>query len=387
MLNRRRLLASGLNSALAAGLCLAAWPVVADETAGYEAALDAVFAETGPVALAGGVVTRQGLAWSGVRGVRRAGGDDPATLDDRWHLGSNTKAMTAALYGRLVDQGRADWDAPLGDLFPGVAIDPAWAATKIADFMRHRAGVKDADALGPVFFITARGDPRPLPEQRRAVVERILGGPPTGTRGAFEYANANYILVGAAIERITGQPWETVIQSELFTPLGLTSAGFGAPTSNTAGGANVWGHRGEGEARVAVDPATPGADNPMALGPAGTVHMSLVDYAAWLRLFLTDGGGWLAPETLARLTTSGAGPDTGPDTGADTPYALGWIAPPQVPWAGGPVLTHDGSNTLWYATAIVAPARGAAFIGLTNQGQGQAATTALMRALIGRLEA
>ena len=73
--------------------------------------------------------------------------------------------------------------------------------------------------------------------------------------------------------------------------------------------------------------------------------------------------------------------------GADTPYALGWIAPPQVPWAGGSVLTHDGSNTLWYATAIVAPARGAAFIGLTNQGQGQAATTALMRALIGRLEA
>jgi CubicO group peptidase (beta-lactamase class C family) len=213
------------------------------------------------------------------------------------------------------------------------------------------------------------------------VVERILGGAPTGTRGAFEYANANYILVGAAIERIKGQSWEAAIQAELFAPLGLTSAGFGAPTANTAGGANVWGHRGEGEARVAVDPATPGADNPMALGPAGTVHMSLVDYAAWLRLFLTDGGGWLAPDTLARLTTSG------PVAGTGTPYALGWIAPPRVAWAGGPVLTHDGSNTLWYATAVVAPARGAAFIALTNQGAGQAATTALMRALIGRLEA
>ena len=164
------------------------------------------------------------------------------------------------------------------------------------------------------------------------------------------------------------------MQAELFAPLGLTSAGFGAPTSNTAGGANVWGHRGEGAGRAAVDPADPGADNPPALGPAGTAHMSLTDYGRWLRLFLTDGDGWLKPETVRRLATPGAG--DGP------PYALGWIAPPQIPWAEGPVLTHDGSNTLWYATAVVAPARGLAFIGLSNQGSGQAAVSGLMRSLI-----
>jgi len=76
-----------------------------------------------------------------------------------------------------------------------------------------------------------------------------------------------------------------------------------------------------------------------------------------------------------------------PGAGEGMPYALGWIAPPQIPWAGGPVLTHDGSNTLWYATAVVAPARGVAFIALSNQGAGQAATTALMRKLVGRLNA
>lgn len=369
MLNRRMLLASGL-----AATTVGTQTALARDVAPYEAALDEVFAQSGPVALAGGVVNREGLVWSGVRGVRRVDANDPATLDDRWHLGSNTKAMTAALYGRLVDQGRADWDAPLDALFPGLMIDPAWAGTSLSDFMHHRAGVKDADALGVVFFMTARGDPRPLPEQRRAVVERILSNPPTGTKGAFEYANANYILVGAAIETITGRAWEAVMQAELFAPLGLTSAGFGAPTSNTAGGANVWGHRGEGAGRAAVDPADPGADNPPALGPAGTAHMSLTDYGRWLRLFLTDGDGWLKPETVRRLATPGAG--DGP------PYALGWIAPPQIPWAEGPVLTHDGSNTLWYATAVVAPARGLAFIGLSNQGSGQAAVSGLMRSLI-----
>lgn len=378
MWDRRSLLTTGLGVGMAAmgGVSRAA---LAGDAAGYEGALEAAFAETRPVALAGGVVTREGLVWSGVRGVRRLGGDDPATLDDRWHLGSNTKAMTAALYGRLVEQGRADWDAPLGELFAGVLIDPAWEGTRIGDFMGHRAGVKDADAMGMIFFMTARGDPRPLPEQRMAMVERVLGAPPTGTRGGFEYANANYMLVGAAIERITGRPWEAVMQAELFAPLGLNSAGFGAPSANTAGGANVWGHGGEGATRVAVNPAEPGADNPMALGPAGTAHMSLADYAAWLRLFLTDGGGWLRPETMARLTT--------PRQGEDPPYALGWIAPSQVPWAGGPVLTHDGSNTLWYATAVVAPARGTAFIALSNQGAGQTATGALVRRLVGQLDA
>ncbi|HGP6143943.1 TPA: hypothetical protein ACLNOX_003661, partial [Vibrio cholerae O1] len=74
---------------LAASLAVAGLAVLPARAAGgvdpaaCEAALDAVFAETRPVALAGAVVTREGLAWSGVRGVRRFGGDDPATLDDR----------------------------------------------------------------------------------------------------------------------------------------------------------------------------------------------------------------------------------------------------------------------------------------------------------------
>lgn len=364
--DRRTVLAGGLaGGGLAAGglaagglaAGLAASPARADASA-YEAALDATFAETKPVALAGGVVTREGLAWAGTRGVRKAGGAEAVTLDDRWHLGSNTKAMTAALYGRLVEQGRARWDAPLGELFPGATIDPAWAGATIREFMRHRAGVKDADALGMVFFMTARADARPLTEQRRAIAERMLAAPPTGTRGAYEYANANYILAGAAIERITGQSWEDVMRAELYEPLGLTSGGFGAPPQDANGGANAWGHRWGGATQTPIDPADPLSDNPAALGPAGTAHMTLADYATWLKVFLTDGAGWLKPETIAMLTD--------PAGQAGQPYALGWISLPNAPWAGGRVLAHEGSNTMWHAVAAVGPAKGAAFIGLAN---------------------
>lgn len=360
-MNRRTVMAAGAATAL-----VGARSASAREAASYEAVLDAVFAETAPVALAGGVVTREGLVWSGVRGVRRFGQSDPATLDDRWHLGSNTKAMTAALYGRLVEQGRARWDAPLGEVFPGVTVDPAWDGITVRDLMGHRAGVQDAAALGPVFFMTARGDPRPLAEQRADLARRVLGAPPSGTKGVYEYSNANYMIVGAAVERITGVAWEEAMRAEVYGPLGLTTGGFGGPVESVGGGANVWGHVGAGDQRVAMDPVDPGSDNPLALGPAGTAHMSLGDYAKWLGVFLNDGAGWLKPETVATLAT--------PLPGEGMPYGLGWIVLPGQAWSKGPILTHNGSNTMWYATAVVAPSLGAAFIGLTNQGDGKAAT-------------
>ena len=214
---------------------------VSTAATGPDAALEAVAAIAGgPPAIAAGIVTRAGLEWSGVRGVRQAGGTDAATLDDRWHLGSNTKAMTAAVFARLVDQGRARWAMPLSQAFPGATLDAAFADVTVDDLMRHKAGLTDAAMPTPN---VARADPRSAIEQRAAVVDSALSKPPTGTKGTFAYANINYVLVGAAIERISGQSWEEMTASELFQPLGLGSAGFGAPESNIKGGANVIGSR------------------------------------------------------------------------------------------------------------------------------------------------
>ncbi|AYG94160.1 class A beta-lactamase-related serine hydrolase [Brevundimonas naejangsanensis] len=361
--------------ALAAGAAAVALPSIASagSAEALDAALSAAFDAVGPVALAGGLVTPQGLAWSGARGVRRADHEALATADDRWHLGSNTKAMTAALWGRLVEQGRARWAMPLADVFPGLRIDPAWGAATIDDFMSHAAGLADASVMGRPWLMTARADPRSLPEQRRALVEQALKAPPAGTPGLFQYGNANYVLVGAAIEAITGGSWEDAMRAEVFAPLDLASGGFGAPGAKGAGGDYAWGHRRTGGEAVPMNPADPGADNPLALGPAGTAHMSLADYARFLAVFLTDGGGWLSAETVRRLTTPSAGRS----------YALGWIALPPQAWAGGPVVAHEGSNTLWRALALVDVRGGRAFIGLSNDGErGGPACQALARGLI-----
>lgn len=347
--------------------------------AGVEAALDSVFERFDPVGLGAAVISREGLIASAARGLRRKDGAEPVLATDAWHLGSNTKAMTAVLFARLVEQGHADWDLKLVEVLPG-DHDPAWADVTVLDLMQHRAGLRDEDALGQAWFMTARGDPATLPEQRLAVARKALAVPPGGTPGQFRYGNANYMVAAAALEAITGQDWQTLMGEQVFSPLGISSAGFGAPP-----GPAPWGHREMSGTTVSLPPSHPGADNPAALGPAGTVHMTLQDYGRFLAVFLNDGQPLLQPDSIARLTRPSGGPPPA--------YGAGWIVLDQ-PWAGpdgatpGRVLAHDGSNTLWYASAAVAPDRGLALVAVSNDGTaGARACPALIRALVAGLPA
>ncbi len=353
---RKLLLAAGALATGAAGSQGFAREAGHDAHDNGEGPLPEILAATGAPALTGGIVRASGLVHAHTAGVRRIGGPDRVTAGDLWHLGSNGKAMTAALYGRLVDQGRATWGATVPELFPDLTVDPAWQTTTLEQLLGHRAGVEERAVIAGGWLMKAHADTRPITAQRTDVAAAMFAKPPPGKPGVFAYANFNYVIAGAAIERITGQSWEDAIQVGLFKPLGVTTAGFGAPK-----GDNPWGHQQAkpGGRLTPVDPAGL-ADNPAALGPAGRIHMSLADYARFIRLFLTKGDGLLRPETIVKLTTPVAGIGIGPV------YALGWGVTPAVGGSGGPVLVHEGSNTLWHAMAAVAPGTGIALIGASN---------------------
>ena len=357
MLMNRRLAMAGMAAVPAFGPGLPAR--ARDKASVVEAALDTAFAETAPVGLGVTLISREGVVAQGVRGVRRRGEADPVTVGDAWHLGSNTKAMTATVFARLVDQGRASWDLKIVDALPG-EHDPAWADTRVIDFMHHRAGLKDDAVMGQAWLMAARADPASLPEQRRDIADKALSVPPDGTPGEFAYGNANYVLVGAVIEAITGKDWETVMREQIFAPLDLASAGFGPPSEPAP-----WGHRHLADQDLSLPPSHPGADNPQALGPAGTVHMTMSDYARFLSAFLHEGGDLVTPASYEVLST--------PVTTPPPAYACGWIVLQQA-WARGTpdsrgvALAHDGSNTAWYATAVVAPEIGLGLIAVSNDG-------------------
>jgi CubicO group peptidase (beta-lactamase class C family) len=356
-----------------AALIAAPLPARAADPRAYEDQLDLSFSRSGAPALAGMIVGRSGASWIGVRGVRRLGVADAVTRDDRWHLGSNTKAMTAALWARAVQAGKARWDMRVAEVFTDLTLHERLATATMDDLMRHRAGLLDAPLMEQGWLRTSRTDTRSMAEQRAAVAAQLLAAAPPGRPGSFAYANVNYIIAGAALERIHGRPWEAQMATDLFAPLGITTGGFGAPVDPAP-----WGHRAANGVSAPVAPG-PLADNPAALGPAGTAHMTLADYARFIAVFLDAGKGWLTQASLARLAT--------PPEGPPPAYAYGW-GTMRAPWAGrdrgvGPLLTHDGSNTFWYLSAAVAPERGLAIVTASNDAErGAEATGDLMTRLI-----
>ena len=128
----------------------------------------------------------------------------------------------------------------------------------------------------------------------------------------------------------------------------MNSAGFGPPGLPRKTD-QPWGHnRSEGEWRPHQ------SDNAEALGPAGRVHASFADWAKFLAMQLPGGKSLgLDRKALDKLITP---------TGN---YAGGWRVTKR-PWGKGTVLTHSGSNTMWYAIVWVAPQLDRTFLVATN---------------------
>jgi CubicO group peptidase (beta-lactamase class C family) len=306
-------------------------------------------------ALGGMVISSSGVIALGVTGVRKRGDMTLASVDDQWHLGSDTKAMTATIVARLAERNVVSFDDTLSKLFPNEAatMDPAYANVSLRLLLSHRSGMGDVSDYPDVVAALATSTAS-VEVLRAAWTHAVLALPPLNLPDTtFLYSNSGYIVVGAALERLTSKTWETLIAEEVFGPLAMASCGFGAPGNAAAVPVDEpWGHSG-----MTPVPPGPDADNPPAMGPAGTVHCSIRDWGKFVAIFLGAEPEYLSAASRTTLTTPEAGTD----------YALGWGTAVR-PWAGGVALNHAGSNTLWFADAWVVPARDRAFLTVTNRG-------------------
>jgi CubicO group peptidase (beta-lactamase class C family) len=327
----------------------------------------------------GAVVVRSNAVIAiGAAGLRRADGPERVTVNDKWHIGSCTKSMTATLAAMLIEDGKFRWDTSLAEAFPQLApkFQPGWSGVTLLQLLAHRGGAPhtlDADGLWGRLWKRAAQPPL---EQRTYAVGELLTkhAPIHAAGGKFEYSNAGYMLVGHALELRLGSPWETLLRERVFTPLGMTNSGFGMPAA--LGQADQpWGHTRRNGKLVPVKPGL-SADNPAAIGPGGTVHCSLEDFAKYAAFHLRGhraGDSLLPREGFRKLHTRFA---------ADGDYALGWSVLKRG-WGGGDVLTHNGSNTMNFAVMWLAPERDFAVVVCTNYGGDDAAR--LVDQVVGKL--
>src|SRR5205814_5078980 len=88
------------------------------------------------------VISKGEIVALGVAGVRTRGKPDKIAVADRFHLGSDTKAMTAMLCGILVDEGKLKWSQTLGETFPELkkSMDPQYQTVTLEQLLHHRGG-------------------------------------------------------------------------------------------------------------------------------------------------------------------------------------------------------------------------------------------------------
>ncbi len=313
--------------------------------------LAARVARDGMPALAALVTDGERTLAAGASGVCARGGEDAAAGDDRWHIGSCTKSMTASVAAMLVADGLLSWDSTPASVFPEAAarMDPAWQGATLARLLSHTAGA-DGDVMRkrPQLWARLRRDGLTPAAQRRLLLDTLTAEPPEQPPGAgYLYSNSGYVIAGAMMERASGQSYEELMRARLFAPLGMDSAGFGAPAA---------GPRGHGADGRPVPPG-PGADNPEALAPAGRVSLTLEDWAKYARWHMRpEKEQPLLQRLHAPVAESGA-----------ARYALGWISAEFGPDKTR-LLGHSGSNTLWYAVIWILPERGLAVLTACNDG-------------------
>ena len=306
----------------------------------------------------------------GVAGVRTRGKVDKVATTDRFHIGSDTKAMTAMLCGILVDEGKLKWGQTLGETFPELkqSMHAQYHAVTLEQLLTHRGGAPGDLARDELWgkLWQHRGTPT---SARRLLLQGVTSKAPEAAPGQkYIYSNAGYAIAGHMAEKATGKSWEDLTRERIFRPLGMTTAGFGAPGTG-ARNDQPRGHKADGSP---VEPG-PGADNPVAIGPAGIVHCSIGDWAKFVAANLPSAKTKLVkPETLQKLHTPA------PPAPGEAKYAMGWIIADNQPWAGGPALTHAGSNTMWYAVAWLAPKKDFAVLVACNQSADKACNDAVL---------
>ncbi|RLA65893.1 MAG: hypothetical protein DRQ88_04070 [Epsilonproteobacteria bacterium] len=315
--------------------------------------------------LAFGILNKDGDLSVTAYGMRDNEQDERVTATDVWHIGSCTKSMTATLLAIFIEEGKLSWDDKVASFFPEMKVHEKLKDITIKELMAHQSGI------GPVSNdllkkLSVEGlDPI---KARLMVVEDSLNSPPEFPQREEHYANPNYIIAGAILEKISGILFEKLMKEKLFKPLGMNSCGFGPPGSGDVLDAPR-GHVRDGDKLVSVY-----GDNPEAYSPAGGVHCSLKDWGNYAYTHLKGHRGEDTPilkaSSFKKLHEVLGESDYTPG---------GWVVMTEE-WSKGPVLWHNGSNTLFMAHIWIAPHVDKAFLLATNVG-GEESEKALVKVM------
>ena len=142
-----------------------------------------------------------------------------------YRIGSMSKQFTAAEIMRQVERGKISLDDDVSKFLPDVPLHGN--RVTIRQLLNHTSGIPDYGASSAWRNSWTR---EVTPRQIVALVENSPFDFAPGTR--WRYSNTGYTLLGMVLEKVTGEAYASLLQRELFTPLGLTQTSYCPTTAN-----------------------------------------------------------------------------------------------------------------------------------------------------------
>ena len=261
--------------------------------------------------------------------------------DTIFDIGSVTKQFTAAGILILADRGEVALTDTLDRYFDYVPADKA--SITIDQLLSHSSGISDdtgafdGSDFGP--FIS---------EQQ--VMAMVFASPLTSQPGTrYEYTNAGYSVLAAIIEHVSGQDYETFLRQTLFEPAGMLNTGQRQLAWSEDTAARGYDYRRADPQRADLGHLflTRWQDEPVSwhlLGNGG-IHSTPADMERWHRALQQ---GRILPPSSLRLYQEPHSPRVSPASPGFTHYGYGWAVGTNP--AGAPVLSHNGGNSIFFAS-------------------------------------
>ncbi|WP_164931230.1 serine hydrolase [Erythrobacter sp. HKB08] len=294
-----------------------------------------------------------GLAYARVRGsevIARGFGErleasgDPVTADTLFPIGSVTKSFTALAIMQLVEADQIGLDDPVSKYLP--AFDSgAGSKVTLRQLLNHTSGYSTVQGN------SLHGNAEVSQLGLADYAEQLALAGPAGAPGAhWEYSNANYQILGAVIERASGQEYADYIDAHIFTPLGMTDStvALGASPARAATGHRPW--------FGGVRPFD-GGENYRIHAPAGGIVSSARDMGRYLSMWLSGEDDILSAATKDLMLA--------PSSPSSPFYGLGWSIDP----ARGTTY-HTGLVPGFETLAAFDPAEGTGVVIMVNANAG-----------------
>jgi len=148
----------------------------------------------------------------------------PNTTATKFRLGSITKQFTAASILLLEERGKLKIDDKVKAYLPDAPM--AWDRITVFNLLTHTAGIPNFTAFAD--YGTIKLSARTAEASVAAMRDKTLD---FGPGEKMSYSNSGYLVLGAIIEKVSGQSYEKFVADNIFTPLGMNDSGY---DSNTA---------------------------------------------------------------------------------------------------------------------------------------------------------